>query len=170
MPHQLSKEQFDAWFVGLVEGEGCLFASLWKNPAGQFQPQVLLSIRLRDDDTIIVKAIKERFGGRIYKEKGRKPTHNPSIRWVGDSRIVLMRLVRVFDAYPMIGKKRLQYPAWRELVLLKQSGITQPLVPRFRQLAAALKAGKKYEAPDVCIRDLGVDVEMSLFHKGELRR
>jgi len=127
------KNSFGWWVTGLVDGEGCFYASLSfrmkKSPdSGRSHLctdfSVGLQIWMRDDDAIVVEKIRNYFGsGRINKKpvtksrrskvKGAKPSVCYRIDLVED---LIDVVIPHFETFPLQSKKANDFEIWRQIV------------------------------------------------------
>ena len=110
---------FLSWFSGFMDGEG--YFGIVPNGKG-FMAQA--SIKLRNDDVGILNRIYKDTGiGKVYNNipsqnyatKGGE-VHGQS-KWQVCDIEGCVKLIEIFDNYPLIGKKAKIYKLWREAVL-----------------------------------------------------
>ena len=115
-------DQFGYWFAGFTDGEGCFVIA--KN---QVSYKCLFVISLRVDDLPVLKEIHDRFKiGKLYftpprvtmSRPGYSATHRATATWSVQSKSDVLRLVAIFDRYPLRAKKRNDYRIWREAAML----------------------------------------------------
>ena len=102
------------WFVGFCDGECSLNIA---GHGGSLQPRFRLN--QRDDDGDLVRAIRAYLGvGSLHAKHDRyNPNAHPqcALAVIGKD---CLRLVEIFEKYPLNSKKRLEYPFWRSAVSL----------------------------------------------------
>jgi hypothetical protein len=151
---------FAWWFVGLFEGEGCLYAKIYKakksrKPGLNLQTGAI--IVLRDDDGSIIQRLQKTIGGKVYQVRRSGRKGNPALRWALQSGHDCARFCEILDAFPMTGKKVREYPIWKNICSLRGSKNTgkgghSTLFYRrveIEQLCAELSRMKEYQAPIV---------------------
>lgn len=135
----------DPWFTGFTDGEGCFFIA--RNLRGgfrYFRPSFCLT--LRDDDGEIIRDLCRAFGGAVrHTTRGPNtaPTERLKFAWSLSRKEDLCGLVAYFDRFPPRGKKRHEYPIWREAVNLYVTGSGKS--PGLPDCHAALLAARAYE-------------------------
>jgi len=143
---------FCNWLAGFVDGEGCFSLSAGSNGKSDLLfYKCVFSIALRDDDKRILEQIQETTGlGKVYFFAARG-TSQPKATWAVSSKSDCLKLVELFDRYPLRAKKSRDYAIWREAVLLwtkQRHGVreTGPLQERdkFAALKTKLQAVRKY--------------------------
>lgn len=123
----------DGWWVtGIVDGEGCFYASTSfkskRTSAGNMVPCVNLfaglSVYMRDDDARVVEKIKDYFGFGLIQHKSRETARKRGVN-AGDAisirlydlDLIVERMIPHFEAFPLQSKKADDYDIWRDLVL-----------------------------------------------------
>lgn len=125
---------FGWWITGLVDGEGCFFASLSFRvkaaPNGKSYQCVNLfaglQIWLRADDRLTLQKAQDYFGcGRIQKKKvsrrrrekwskNAKPAYVLRIDKMDE---LVERVIPHFDEFPLQSKKAADYEVWKETIV-----------------------------------------------------
>ena len=117
-----SSEKLSPWFVtGFCDGEAAFTYS-----RGSTGVAAYFAVKTRLDDANLVKRIRIFFGGigNIYLGKGALPKKNSGhtkpyayyrVMKAGE----LQSVIRHFEKYPLQGKKRQSYLAWKKLVEYK---------------------------------------------------
>lgn len=144
---------FGHWFAGFVDGEGCF--RITENNGGRSMT-CRFAINLRDDDAPILREIHSTLKmGTLNRDasQGTHRTSQPRMRWQVYDKSGCMRLVAIFDRFPLRAKKGRDYAIWREAVLQwgqaggPRSGYAGPANwEPMRQLQAELVATRAYEA------------------------
>jgi len=119
MPDPLWK----AWFVGLVDGEGCFYAYRRVRGNGQtFEVGLKVSVVESMD---FVNQIMNQIGcgatALCSNEKARQRgrMHNDYVRWrVRDRKSLTKIIIPLFDEFPLRTKKINDYFAWRKIIYL----------------------------------------------------
>jgi len=116
-----ASNSFFHWFSGFTAGEGCFYIHSAKRTrrdgttCNTYRPR--FQIKLRDDDTPIIETVARTLGfGRFSKtsQHGRsKPCRTFEVYKIED----MLKLVPIFDTYPLRNKKQDDYGVWREAVL-----------------------------------------------------
>jgi len=114
-------KSFGLWFSGFSDGESSFiidyhFSDELFNKE-RFSPK--FQIALRADDKEILNLMIYHLGfGKIYYKKCKLPT-NPQFVFYVSSINDCVKLIEVFDRFPLRSKKRMDYLVWREFVLYK---------------------------------------------------
>lgn len=139
--NSLSEENFYEWFRGLVDGEGC-FMIKRSNNSFVFR----FDIYMHRDDTGMLKYIADRLGvGRVYQG-------NRFSSYVVSSRIDLIKIINIFDNYPLNTTKNLNYLIFKKGYELytnrKTSFVTAELASEIQELKAQMnKKRVNFEQP-----------------------
>lgn len=114
---------FGHWFAGFTDGEGCFSIHPIK-VKGVTYYAAKFTIRLRDDDVAILRAIHRqlgfgsiRFSQKNKTVKGANPTAYFDIAKGYD----LWRLVEVFEHFPLRAKKQRDFEIWKRFVELHKT-------------------------------------------------
>lgn len=112
-------DEFEPWFSGLVDGEGCFHARPHiRKRDGAHCLVVYFSIKLRADDTPMLEMIRETLGvGRIYTYGEKLSAYPQSDYRVSHREDLRSVIIPHFDVYPLRSKKRRDYHLWRQIVL-----------------------------------------------------
>lgn len=107
---------FGNWLAGFTDGEGSFAITRSVRPtATQTYFGCIIALGLRDDDRAILEEIMARTGcGRIYNQKRIEEGSKPRAVWKVFSRADCMRMVQVFDQFPLRAKKARDFTVWRE--------------------------------------------------------
>ena len=140
-------EAFGNWFAGFVDGEGCFVIRVQRG-----RHSTAFQLRLREDDIAVLLSIRDHLNlGKIYREwprRGREGYYSkPKALWWVQTKAGCMRLIDIFDRFPLHSKKVQDYVIWREAVLEYRS--SQPNQVRLASLKAELEDGRKYTEPTV---------------------
>ncbi len=123
-----NKEHFYIWLSGITDGEGCFMiehrVTNWRRGKkislvglpSEFYPSFIIG--LRADDKAVLEEISQQLGfGYVYYKK-------PTLR--GNASFTLrvsgkhcLRLIEIFDKYPIMSKKRRDYQVWRSFTLAR---------------------------------------------------
>lgn len=133
------------WFAGFFDGEG----SVGIYPGTRDAWRCTAKISLRADDGQILQTIRMMSGiGTIYHDtKGAPSTRNPCLAWAVNRRDEAMRLVEIFERYPLRAKKARDVEIWSEAV---REWCRQPMRgvkgdwTRIAELADELREQRKY--------------------------
>ena len=142
-----TSEAFGNWFAGFVDGEGSFVI---REQRGRHS--TAFQLRLREDDIAVLLSIKDHLNlGKIYREwprRGREGYYSkPKALWWVQTKAGCMRLIDIFDRFPLRSKKAQDYVTWREAVLEYCS--SQPNQARLASLKAELEDGRKYTEPTI---------------------
>jgi len=103
---------FLQWFVGFTDAEGSFLTHIKNNSLVNFSFQITLHI----DDSAVLYLIKEKLGIGIVSIKGNSCTYS-----VNSFQLIHQVLLPIFDKYPLLTHKQLNYRDWRTAVLLKKN-------------------------------------------------
>ncbi len=138
---------FCDWFAGFVAADGCFYSVLEK---GSSWPQPRFMIHLRDDDLDIILEIQDRLGvGRIYSKPSYRKGDSPAVQLQVAHSDDLIKLIAIFDKYPIRAKKQRDYVIWRELVSLLRSNRDTRDRERIQYLHRKLRFIKQYDSEAV---------------------
>ncbi len=119
-------EHFGHWFAGFADGEGSfVITRRGANGTGYGCSFIII---VRADDRPILEEIRDRFQiGLIHAIKPSRVTSGHHSRAGAGLYITrkedVLRLVAVFDRYPLRAKKRNDYQIWRDAVMLWTSRV-----------------------------------------------
>lgn len=112
---------FGHWLAGIADGEGsfCVRRSARKDGYVEWQPSFTIGLRADDED--ILRQCREFAGaGRLkyYSERtsSRGIRSRPRIDWECRTHGDCMKIVRLFEQYPLRAKKRKDFIVWAEIV------------------------------------------------------
>lgn len=170
-PDHTDRQRFGDWLSGLTDGEGCFSLHLYTSSHGHTTPLANFALYLRADELPILRLIQSFFGcGSIQfvsradqREKGMdtKDCYSFVVRRV---RELLSFVIPTFERHPLRAKKQRDLVIWKEAILFLHDCSTSPRIrtgqrggqvwnkPRldhFRSLMTALKATRKYNAPNI---------------------
>lgn len=104
--------QFLQWFIGFTDAEGCFLIQTKNKSEVHFCFKITLPI----DDSAVLFLIKDKLGIGVVSIKG-----NTCIFSIHSFQHIVDVLVPIFDKYPLITHKQLDYRDWRIAVLLKKN-------------------------------------------------
>jgi len=107
--------KFLQWFIGFTDAEGC-FLIQTKNKS---EVHFCFKITLHIDDSAVLFLIKDKLGIGVVSIKS-----NTCIFSIHSFQHIVDVLVPIFDKYPLITHKQLDYRDWRIAVLLKKNSAT----------------------------------------------
>ena len=119
-------DSFGNWFAGFTDGEGCFTAHIGRkigrtgNEYIDIDPE--FSIILRDDDSGILVEICRQLGFstqiKYYPEAVNKfgVKSKPKVKLEIRRMKRCLRLIEIFDKFPLRAKKKRDYDIWRRLV------------------------------------------------------
>lgn len=141
---------FGHWLAGFIDGEGCF--AIATNSNRRYPSRCChLRIQLRDDDTAILEAIRDKTGcGAIYHRTD--GPYSPRSSWYCYSRPDAVAMVEILDRYPLRAKKARDFAIWREAVHVwtqtrRGPGTTPGNLVAWRRMAElqeALQRGRRY--------------------------
>ena len=137
-------DAFGNWFAGFFDGEGC-FQITRTGPHG-FTCEAVIT--LRADDRPILEAIRENVGVGLVLD--RRTRGNPASLWRARSRADCLRVIEVFDRYPLRAKKGTDFATWRSAVTdwaaMTRLGNKPNDWSRVAACAASLRESRRYVA------------------------
>lgn len=119
-------ESFGNWFAGFADGEGCFTAHISRkigktgNEYIDIGPE--FSITLRDDDSEILVEICRQLGFstqiKYYAEAVNKfgIKSKPKVKLEIRRTKRCLKLIEIFDKFPLRAKKKQDYDIWRRLI------------------------------------------------------
>lgn len=141
------------WVVGFVDGEGCFFVGINRQPTMKIGWQVLPEFRVvqHEKDVAILERLQEFFGcGQITKNHGDRK----ELRIRG--RMPLSQVVAFFKAHPLRTVKRASFKRFAEVIADMERGdhLTEYGLRRIKQLASQMNRGaqnpqRPYAGPPV---------------------
>ncbi len=128
------------WVVGFVDGEGCFFVGINRQPTMKVGWQVLPEFRVvqHKRDVAILERLREFFGcGQITTNHGDRKELR--IRGLKE----LERVVALFKAHPLRTVKQSSFDCFAEVISLMQRGehLTTEGLARTRELAGRMNRG-----------------------------
>jgi LAGLIDADG endonuclease len=102
-----------AFAAGFITGDGSF--GIRPNNSGASWA-CTLQIMLRDDDTpLLARLCRWSNAGRLYAAPGRGRS-NPQTLWVVGRQADCLKLVRILERHPLLGKKAGEFVIWRRAV------------------------------------------------------
>lgn len=143
------------WVVGFVDGEGCFFVGINRQPSMKIGWQVLPEFRVvqHQRDVAILKRLHEFFGfGKITTNHGDRK----ELRVRGSQQ--LAEIVRFFRKHPLRTVKRSSFECFAGVIDMMERGdhLTEEGLKRIRQLASRMNRGaqnpqRPYARPPVVL-------------------
>lgn len=128
----MDDRDFNNFIAGFVSGEGCFYVSIFNKSTGHIQVQCGFSIKVRNDDRELIKAIHRvlKYSGNIYEIESKRYRYAWDSIKRHDAVLLLIRnvdelvhyVIPFFDQYPPRGRKRRNYDLWKEAVAVLASG------------------------------------------------
>ena len=135
------QERLDAdWVVGFVDGEGCFFVGINRQPSMKIGWQVLPEFRVvqHERDVAILKRLQEFFGsGQVTVNHGdRKELRIRGLQQLSE-------VVRFFKQHPLRTVKQSSFECFAEVIELMQQGdhLTEEGLTRIRQIISRMNRG-----------------------------
>lgn len=130
------------WITGFVDGEGCFFVGINKQPEMTAGYQVLpeFTVVQHERDVQILHAFKEHFGcGVVRRNHGDRMAYR-----VRSIKHLLERIVPFFVKYPLKSKKRADFEKFRRILLMMEAGghLKPEGVEEIRRVAAQMNRGQ----------------------------
>ena len=128
------------WVVGFVDGEGCFFVGINRQPSMKIGWQVLPEFRVvqHERDVAILERLREFFGnGQVTVNHGdRKELRIRGLRQ-------LCEVVRFFKQHPLRTVKRSSFECFAEVIEHMQHGdhLTEEGLTRIRQITSRMNRG-----------------------------
>jgi hypothetical protein len=143
------EESFGHWFAGFVDGEGCF--RIKPTNMGTFQCR--FSIGLRADDAPILHEIRARTGVGILVHSGRNSIQQEQWRLEVNRKADGVRLVEIFDDFPLRAKKARDFAIWREAVSVWSSVVNGRRADwsAMAALADALREERRFRAVEFAV-------------------
>lgn len=128
------------WVVGFVDGEGCFFVGINRQPSMKIGWQVLPEFRVvqHERDVAILERLQEFFGsGQVTVNHGDRK----ELRIRGLQQ--LTEVVRFFKQHPLRTVKRASFECFAEVIGLMQQGdhLTEEGLARIRQIISRMNRG-----------------------------
>lgn len=128
------------WVVGFVDGEGCFFVGINRQPSMKIGWQVLPEFRVvqHERDVAILERLQEFFGsGQVTVNHGdRKELRIRGLQQLNE-------VVRFFKQHPLRTVKRSSFECFAEVIELMQRGdhLTEEGLTRIRQIISRMNRG-----------------------------
>ena len=103
--------EFLQWFVGFTDAEGSFWINLKNNSEVHFVFQITLHI----EDSAVLYYIRDKLDIGLVTIQGKTCSYR-----VHAFQTIVEILVPIFDQYPLLTHKQLNYKDWREAILLKK--------------------------------------------------
>lgn len=141
---KMPDSEWCSWFSGLVDGEG----SFILQRVGGKWAFARFAIHMRADDKPMIAEIRDKLGfGRVEHHKKGKIGH-AFVGFVVQHVKYQLKLITLFDQFPLRSRKRRDYEIWRTFVLLHQNR-KNATDPRIDQLLQEIRDVRIYkESPD----------------------
>nr|QVG61570.1 hypothetical protein [Rhizoctonia sp.] len=126
--------EFLQWFVGFSDAESSFIINIKNKTEVHF----VFKITLHIDDVAVLYTIREKLGIGVVSIKG----NTCSFR-VNSFQVIVDNLIPIFDKYPLLTHKQLDYRDWKKAILLKIEGqkITRSLSIEILEKINELKNG-----------------------------
>ena len=112
-PSIVKDEAFLQWFVGFSDAESTFLINIKNNREIHFIFQITLHI----DDVAVLYTIREKLGIGVVSIR----SETCSLR-VHSFQVIVKSLLPIFDKYPLLTHKQLDYKDWRKAVMFKKLG------------------------------------------------
>ena len=121
------ESDFLQWFVGFSDAESSFMISLKNNspstslpPKGVGEAHFIFRITLHIDDCAVLFTIRERLGIGVVSIRNQTCTYS-----VHSFQNIINVLLPIFDKYPLLTLKQLDYSDWRKAIILKKENKDQ---------------------------------------------
>ena len=108
---RLPDNEFLQWFVGFSDAESAFMINIKNNKEVHFVFQITLHI----EDVAVLYSIKDKLGIGIVSIKGTTCSFR-----VHSFRVIIENILPIFDKYPLLTLKQLNYRDWRKAIFLKK--------------------------------------------------
>lgn len=117
---EVARAAFAHWVSGFTDGEGTFVLTIHKrNKAPFYQGSAHFAIKLRSDDSDVLREIKAFFGCGVVREETVCGNSKPQTKYIVYNIAHLANIiVPHFERYPLRAKKRHDFGIWRRGVLL----------------------------------------------------
>lgn len=137
--------EFGYYLAGLTDGEGSFMLQV-RTKSQVVQNEASFKVSLRKDDLAILVLIREKLGfGKIYLHKSELPS-NPSACYAVGNHSDALKLVAIFDRFPLKAKKAHDYAIWRDFVIERAKPIFDQVL--LNNLADKIKVVRGYSEPE----------------------
>ena len=104
-------KEFLQWFVGFTDAEG----SFWINIKNNSEVHFVFQITLHIEDSAVLSHIRNKLGVGIITIQGKSCSYR-----VHAFQTIIEILIPIFDKYPLLTHKQLNYKDWREGIFIKK--------------------------------------------------
>lgn len=111
--HNPQDNEFLQWFVGFSDAEASFIISIRNKTEVHFTFKITLHI----DDVAVLYTIREKLGIGVVSIEGKTCSFR-----VCSFQVIVDNLIPIFDKYPLLTHKQLDYRDWKKAILLKISG------------------------------------------------
>lgn len=131
----------DPWFAtGMVDAEGCFRFDINRRTGGKtgWDVKPCFTVVLHKKDEIILKKLQSFWGvGHIYKHS------QTSIQFQVNSITELQSIIKYFDRYPLLTKKRIDFILFKDVVniIFNKEHLTQEGILKLVSIKASLNLG-----------------------------
>lgn len=132
------------WIAGFVSGEGCFSVNIAKSSSCKTGSRVWLSFQITQHsrDAVLMKALTEYLGCGHYYLKTKQDVGDIIVSGLSD---VTTKIIPLFEKYPIIGVKALDYADFcKALKLIKDKAhLTELGLDNIRLIKAGMNRGRK---------------------------
>lgn len=140
----LSSEYIKQFWVGLMDGDGSIQVNHWRKKILQFR--LVIQLSNTPQNLAMLNRIAEVIGGKASIVKF-KPGQKSFVIWKTDSKLVILRIIRIFEIYPPL-TTRLKSQLLFLKSCLSHKDVTKYLSERdFKYSAQPLAQGDKPFSP-----------------------
>jgi len=112
----LQSNDFLQWFVGFSDAESAFMINIKNNKEIHFIFQITLHI----EDVAVLYTIRNKLGVGIVSIKGTTCSFR-----IHSFRVIIEKILPIFDKYPLLTHKQLNYRDWRKAIILKKLGLEE---------------------------------------------
>ena len=95
------KEYIEAFFVGLLEGDGTITSNLNSNRSSSVVVRIVISLKNLPENLYMLNLIRENIGGRVVIE--RKDRY---VTWLASNRKDLLKVFAILAKYPLLTARK----------------------------------------------------------------
>lgn len=111
------------YFVGLIDGDGSIQVNHWKKKSIQYR--IILKLKQERENVEMLNLIKSTLGGTV-----RLDTKSDTVIWVVNKKEDVLRLLNIFEEYPLLTRRKICQLNFLKTVLLEKKSIKWYLANR----------------------------------------
>lgn len=139
-------DAFANYICGFVDGEGCFYISVSRQPAGKakFRVRPCFKLHQRAEEIELIKAIASIFNCGYLYYRAPYANNNPAIDYhVSNASDLVEKVIPFFEKYNLRGNKRSDFDIWKKVVYMvkNKEHLTQEGVKKIMELRASMNYG-----------------------------